>query len=72
MGQLIARILPVALAIAVNPVPIIAYMFAPGRVGVVLARAKVWLARYDRPILRVVFLAIGVLYTAKGLAGLVD
>ncbi len=60
----------VAVAVSTSVLPVVAYFVAPGRVGGLLARAKEWLARYDRPILMVVFLVIGVLYAVKGAAGL--
>jgi len=61
----------VAVAVSTSVVPVVAYIAAPGPVGAFLSRLKGWLARYNRPILMVVFAAIGVLYTAKGVAGLV-
>ena len=60
----------VAVAVSTSYIPIVAYAVAPAAVGGVLTRVKDWLARYNRPILMVVFAAIGLLYTIKGLAGL--
>jgi len=60
----------VAVAVSTSAVPVIAYIVAPGPVGGFLGRAKAWLARYHRPILMVAFAAIGVLYTFKGVSGL--
>jgi hypothetical protein len=60
----------VAVAVSTSAVPVIAYVAAPGPVREFLGRAKVWLARYHRPILMVAFAAIGVLYTFKGVSGL--
>jgi len=60
----------VAVAVCTSFIPIVAHAAAPAAVGGVLARIKDWLARYNRPILAVVFAAIGLLYTVKGLAGL--
>jgi hypothetical protein len=60
----------VAVAVCTSAAPVVAYIAAPGPVGATLGRAKGWLARYHRPILMAAFAAIGVLYTAKGVAGL--
>ena len=60
----------VAVAVSTSVVPVAAYIAAPGPVGSALTRAKVWLARYHRPILMVAFAAIGLLYTVKGAVGL--
>ncbi len=45
----------VAVAVSTSVVPVVAYFVAPGRVGGLLARAKEWLARDDRPILMLSF-----------------
>jgi len=60
----------VAVAVSTSAIPVLAYIVAPGPVGGFLGRAKAWLARYHRPILMVAFAAIGVLYTFKGVSGL--
>ncbi len=46
-------------------------LIARDRVAVSVERAKAWLARYDRPVLLVLFAAIGAVYTTKGLLALV-
>jgi hypothetical protein len=68
----VALALFVAVAVSTSAVPVVAYVAAPGPVGTVLERAKEWLTRYNRPILMAVFAAIGVLYTVKGAAGLLQ
>ena len=60
----------VAVAVSTSVVPVVAYILSPGPVGAFLDRLKGWLSRHNRPILMVVFAAIGVLYTVKGAAGL--
>jgi hypothetical protein len=60
----------VAVAVSTSVAPVVAYIAAPGPVGAFLSRLKGWLARYNRPILMVVFAAIGLFYTLKGTVGL--
>ena len=67
---LVALALFVAVAVFTSYIPIVAYAVAPRAVGGALAASKDWLARYNRPILLVLFAAIGGFYTVKGVAGL--
>ncbi len=60
----------VAVAVFTSYIPIVAYAVAPRAVGGALAWTKDWLAKYNRPILLVLFAAIGGFYTYKGVAGL--
>jgi hypothetical protein len=62
----------VAVAVFTSYIPIIAYAVAPKAVGGALAWTKDWLARYNRPILLVLFAGIGGFYTYKGIAGLLQ
>jgi hypothetical protein len=50
--------------------PLGAYAAAPTRFAGPLTRGKSWLSRHDRPILLVVFAAVGVSYAVKGARGL--
>ena len=45
-------------------------LVARDRIAVSVARAQTWLARYDRPVLLVLFALIGSVYTTKGLVAL--
>ena len=54
-----------AVAVSTSVVPAAAHLAAPDRVGGVLTGAKAWLGRYERPIMLVLFLAIGAAFTAS-------
>jgi hypothetical protein len=45
------------------------YLVAPGLTAAALGRAKAWLVRHNRPILLLIFIAVGILYTYKGVRG---
>ena len=46
-------------------------LVARDRVAVSVDRAKLWLARYNRPVLLLLFAVIGAVYTTKGVLALV-
>ena len=67
---LVTLVVFTAVAVSTSVVPAVAYLTAPDRVGGVLAGAKAWLGRYERPIMLVLFLAIGAAFTYVGGAAL--
>lgn len=62
----------ILIACSTPAAPLGAYAAAPVRFSRPLARGKAWLSRHDRPILLVVFAAVGVYYAVKGVRGLVS
>jgi hypothetical protein len=62
----------IVIACSAPAVPLGVYAAAPARVARPLARGKDWLSRHDRPILLVVFGAVGVYYAVKGARGLLS
>ena len=60
----------IAVACALPVLIVAVALVARDRVAVSVDRAKAWLARYNRPVLLVLFAAIGVVYTTKGLLAL--
>jgi membrane protein implicated in regulation of membrane protease activity len=61
----------IAVACAVPVLIVAGALVARDRVAVSVDRAKAWLARYDRPVLLVLFAVIGAVYTTKGLLALI-
>jgi hypothetical protein len=57
----------VAVACSVPVAVVLAALVAQRRVAPLMARAKVWLTVHERPILLVLFGAIGTIYTVKGI-----
>jgi hypothetical protein len=49
-----------------------AYVAAPRLTGGALKAGKAWLTRYNRPILLLIFVAVGVFYTYKGVRGVLS
>jgi hypothetical protein len=66
----IALALFIAVACALPGIIVGVALIARERVAVSVARAQAWLARYDRPVLLVLFGVIGGVYTTKGLLAL--
>jgi membrane protein implicated in regulation of membrane protease activity len=60
----------IAVACALPVVIVAVALVARDRVAVDVARAKAWTARYNRPVLLVLFAVIGAVYTTKGLLAL--
>ena len=60
----------IAVACALPALIVGAALVARERFAVSVDRAKAWLAHYDRPVLMVLFAAIGAVYTTKGLLAL--
>jgi ABC-type Na+ efflux pump permease subunit len=77
MRQVIGDILPVALGVAISPVPIIAtvmvpvlaYLVARSRMQAPLDRLRVWLTASNATVMSVRLLVSGVAIFGKGLAG---
>lgn len=61
----------IAVACAVPFLIVAGALISGDRVALSVDRAKTWLARYDRPVLLVLFATIGAVYTAKGVVALV-
>jgi membrane protein implicated in regulation of membrane protease activity len=61
----------IAVACALPVLIVAGALIARDRVAIGADRAKAWLARYNRPVLLVLFAAIGAVYTTKGLIALV-
>ena len=59
----------VAVACSTPALTVAAYIAAPRLTRGALAAGKAWLTRYNRPILLVFFLAVGIFYTYKGMRG---
>lgn len=60
----------IAVACALPVLIVAVALVARDRVSVDVARAKAWLAGYDRPVLLVLFAVIGAVYTTKGFLSL--
>lgn len=69
---LVTLVLFTAVAVSTAVVPVAAYLAAPDKVGGILAAGKAWLSRHQRAIVLVLFCLIGVLYTYKGAAALLQ
>jgi hypothetical protein len=68
-----AALLVLVLVACSTPVlTVIAYVAAPRLTGGVLNTGKAWLTRYNRPILLLIFMAVGLLYTYKGVRGVLS
>jgi hypothetical protein len=67
---LMALTLFIAVACALPALIVGAALVARERVAVDVVRAKAWLARYNRPVLLILFAIIGAVYTTKGLLAL--
>jgi Sap, sulfolipid-1-addressing protein len=67
----VALALFVALACALPAAIVAAVLVAHRRSAADVDRAKAWLARYNRPVLLVLFAVIGAVYSTKGLLALV-
>ena len=63
----VALALFVAVACSIPTVIVLGSIVARRRVAVVLQRAKVWFTVHQRPILLILFGAIGAIYTTKGI-----
>jgi hypothetical protein len=61
----------VAFACALPVVIVAGVLVAHRRSAVDVDRAKAWLARYNRPVLLVLFAVVGVVYSTKGLLELI-
>jgi hypothetical protein len=61
----------IALACALPVLIVVGALLSRERVALSVDRAKAWLARYNRPVLLVLFAAIGAVYTTKGVLALV-
>jgi len=59
----------VGIACSTPALAVAAYLLAPRLTGGALQAGKVWLTRHNRPILLLIFIAVGVLYTYKGVRG---
>lgn len=68
---LVALSLFVAVACALPVLIVGMALVARDRVAVSVDRAKLWLARYNRPVLLLLFAVIGAVYTTKGVLALV-
>ena len=68
---LVALSLFIAVACALPVLIVGTALVARDRVAVSVDRARAWLARYNRPVLLILFAAIGAVYTTKGLLALV-
>ena len=64
-----ALLVLVAVACSTPALAVGAYLLAPRLTGGALKTGKAWLTRYNRPILLLIFIAVGVLYTYKGVRG---
>ena len=61
----------IAVACALPVLIVVGALISRDRVALSVDRARAWLAHYDRPVLLVLFAAIGAVYTAKGVVALV-
>ncbi len=59
----------VAVACSTPALAVAAYVMAPRLTAGALQTGKAWLTRYNRPILLLIFFAVGALYTYKGVHG---
>jgi hypothetical protein len=64
-----ALLVLVGIACSTPVLAVAAYLLAPRLTGGALKAGKAWLTRYNRPILLLIFIAVGVLYTYRGLRG---
>jgi Sap, sulfolipid-1-addressing protein len=64
-----ALLVLVLVACSTPALTVLAYIAAPRLTGGALQTGKAWLTRYNRPILLVIFIAVGVFYTYKGVRG---
>ncbi len=69
-AALVALIVFTAVAVSTSAAPLVAYGAAPRRLGGMLGGGKTWLSRHQRPIVLVLFCAIGAVFTYEGGAAL--
>ena len=62
----------VAVACSTPALTVAAYLAAPGLTGGALRTGKTWLTRYNRPILLLIFVAVGVFYTYRGVRAVLN
>lgn len=62
----------VAVACSTPALTVVAYLAAPGLTGGALRTGKTWLTRYNRPILLLIFVAVGVFYTYRGVRAVLN
>ena len=64
-----ALLVLVLVACSTPALTVLAYIAAPRLTGGALKAGKAWLTRYNRPILLLIFIAVGAFYTYKGVRG---
>ena len=70
MGKAVGDTLPLAIGVAISPVPVIGYVAARDRVTAPLDDLRDWLTDNNATVVTVLLLVIGAVILGQGVAGL--